>query len=80
MGKVIADPENEKHAPLIKAAFGDKADLNIVKENIRKLKNDDVAVKLPAVPGTTIAYTQYSNSVPMVAQHIEFGEKYHQCV
>ena len=44
MEKVIADPENEKHKPLIQAAFGDKADVNIMRDNIEKLKTGNVPV------------------------------------
>jgi len=80
METVIADPTNEKHAPLIKAAFGNDAslDLDIVKANIEKLKEGSVNVKLPAAPGSaTVAYTQYNDA--MEPQHIEFGKKFHSC-
>jgi hypothetical protein len=80
MEKVIADPTNDKHAPLIQAAFGKDADLDVVKANIQKLKNGNVPVKLPAVKGV-VAFTSYDDTKnPMVAQHVEFGESYHKCV
>jgi hypothetical protein len=79
MEKVIADPTNDKHAPLIQAAFGDKADLGVVKANIEKLKNGNVPVKLPTADGkNTLAYTQYDDKNSPL--HVEFGAKYHQCV
>jgi len=81
METVIADPTNEKHAPLIKAAFGNGAslDLNIVKANIEKLKADStVKVILPPAAGSdTVAYTEYDSA--MVPQHIKFGKKFHSC-
>ena len=82
MEKVIADPKNEKHAPLIKAAFGDNADLNVVKGNIQKIKNGNVPVKLPTAAGRdTLAYTLYDDTKnPMVPQHVEFGKQFHKCV
>jgi len=81
MDKVIKDPKNEKHAPLIEAAFGKQADLTVVEGNIKKLKEGNVPVKLPAVKGKDVAYTVYDDTKnPMVAQHVEFGEKYHACV
>ena len=80
MEKVIADPKNEKHAPLIKAAFGDNADLNVVKDNIQKIKNGNVPVKLPTA-GNTLAFTLYDDTKdPMVPQHVEFGKQFHKCV
>ena len=48
MEKVIADPENEKQKPLIEAAFGTNAKLDIVQENIQKLKTGNVPVQLAA--------------------------------
>ena len=80
MEKVIADPENEKHKPLIQAAFGPNADVSVIKANVEKLKTGNIPVKLPAVKGA-VAYTMYDNTKnPMVAQHVEFGDKFHQCV
>ena len=80
MEKVIADPENDKHKPLIQAAFGEGADVSVIKANIEKLKTGNVPVKLPAVKGA-VAYTVYDDTKnPMVAQHVEFGEQYHKCV
>jgi len=81
MEKVIKDPKNEKHLPLIKAAFGDKADLTVVKENIEKIKNGNVPVKLRTDEDDTIAYTFYKNKKnPMVPQHVVFGPQYYDGV
>ena len=79
MEKVIADPENDKHKPLIQAAFGPNADVSVIKANVEKLKTGSVPVEL-AAEKKVVAYTQYSDTDPAVAQHVVFGEKYHQCV
>ena len=82
MEKVLADPTNEKHKPLIEAAFGKDSslDLNKVKANVEKLKTGTVPVHLPTAPGSnTIAYNRYdADHPPMNPVHIEFGKKYHK--
>ncbi|KAF9563491.1 hypothetical protein CPC08DRAFT_748943 [Agrocybe pediades] len=80
MEKVLADPNNEKHKPLIEAAFGKNVDLKKVKENVQKLKTGTVPVHLPTAPGSdTIAYNRYDkDKPPMKSVHIEFGKKYHK--
>ena len=79
MEKVIADPENAKHKPLIQAAFGPNADVSVIKANVEKLKTGNVPVKL-AAEKKVLAYTQYSATDPAVPQHVVFGEDYHKCV
>ncbi|KAF4609960.1 hypothetical protein D9613_010268 [Agrocybe pediades] len=88
MEKVLADPTNEKHKPLIEAAFGKdpSLDLNKVKENVQKLKTGTVHVDLKTAPTTkelkaarTLAWTRYDQEQPpMEPVHIEFVKKFHQ--
>ncbi|KAF4610064.1 hypothetical protein D9613_010292 [Agrocybe pediades] len=84
MEKVLADPTNEKHKPLIEAAFGKdpSLDLNKVKENVQKLKMGAVKVDLKTAPTTkqmrddkTLAWTNYNKGVPV---DIKFVKKFHQ--
>ncbi|KAF9563494.1 hypothetical protein CPC08DRAFT_748946 [Agrocybe pediades] len=79
MEKVLADPNNEKHKPLIEAAFGKNADLNKVKENVEKLRTGTVPVDLKTAPGGgTIAHTSYDKPhPPMKPVDVKFGKKYH---
>ena len=80
MAKVIADPENEKHAALIKAAFGPKADVSVIQANVEKLRTDNIPVKLATAPGLLAATVYDKSTDPMVAQHVVFGETFHKGV
>jgi len=78
MQQVLADPTNEKHKPLIDAAFGTDPSLNLnkVKENVAKLKSGTIKVHLPNEGNSKfLAATDYDEH--MTPNHVEFGKKYH---
>lgn len=82
MEKVLADPTNEKHKPLIEAAFGKdpSLDLNHVKTNVGLLKKGTINVHLPTEGDSkTMAFTHYNtDKKPMEPQTVAFGKKYHK--
>jgi hypothetical protein len=78
METALKDPTNEKHKPLIDAAFGTdpSRDLNKIKANVKLLKGGTIPVNLAKVGDSkTMAYTHYNDH--MVPQSVNFGKKFH---
>ena len=45
MERVLADPHKPEHAAVIQKAFGDKANVKAIAENVKKLKKETLLVK-----------------------------------